>query len=92
MKNKHSFKLIEGIFAPEKARGILLELINNKINFHQREIIALKEKFDDSSLYSEKRIQGLKQTSMELKEILNYAEQKNIKLIVKSNIEIVFAE
>lgn len=74
METTHQYKLIDGTFTGENARHILLELIHNKIRYHQLQIFSIHERSNGDSAASEKRILELKQVAEDLKEILQQAE------------------
>lgn len=92
MKNSHTFKLVDGKFTPSDARKILIELIQNKINFHTRELHRMEEHREGNATRSEKRITQLRKSSEALKKKLVQAEQKGMQLKVKGVIEITFLE
>lgn len=52
-------RLIDGCFSKIKAKTVLLELINNKINFHKVEKFSNEIRFGQDTDHSEKRIQAL---------------------------------
>ena len=92
MKKPPALKLIDGTFSPGDARKILMELIQNKINFHTREIQRIEEHKEGNATRSEKRIAQLRKSSEALKKQLVLAEQKGMQLKVKGTIEITFLE
>jgi hypothetical protein len=44
MENVQKFTLIDGVFSPSDARELLLTLYNDKIRYHNRQLLAKKEK------------------------------------------------
>ena len=92
MKNLHTFKLVDGKFAPKEARKILMELIQNKINFHSREIQMMEEHNEGNTARSQKRIEQLKKSADTLKKVLFQADNKGMQLKVKGTIEITFLD
>lgn len=88
MENQHSFKLITGDFEPKEAGEILFALINNKINFHNKHAFSKAIRFNEDPSRSEKRVEQLKQSHADIKNILEYATEKGLTLKIKSNIEI----
>lgn len=92
MKNPHTFKLIYGKFSPLEARKILIELIQNKINFHSREIHMMEEHNLGNTKRSERRITQLKKSAETLKKVLYQAENKGMQLKVNGSVEITFLE
>ncbi len=92
MKNSHTFKLVDGKFSPSDARKILMELIQNKINFHSRQIHMMEEHNEGNTSRHQKRIEQLKKSAERLKKALVLAEKKGMQLKVNGNIEITFLE
>jgi hypothetical protein len=92
MKNPHIFKLIDGKFLPTEARKILIELIQNKINFHAREIHMLEEHNEGNTSRHEKRIAQLKKSAETLKKVLLQADKKGMQLKVRGMVEITFLD
>lgn len=71
----HEFKLINGTFKAEEAKRILLEMLNNKVNFHSRQIHRIQEHSGDTAHHSEHRMNELLDTIESLKTVLLNAEQ-----------------
>jgi hypothetical protein len=92
MKNPHTFKLVDGKFSPKEARKILMELIQNKINFHSREIQMMEEHNEGTTTRSQKRVEQLKKSAETLKKVLLQADDKGLQLKVKGTIEINFLD
>lgn len=90
MKSEHDFKLIEGVFQPEEAQKLLMELINTKINFHNLDAFSNHIRFNTSISNSNARVNELNETANELKCVMEYAKVNNLELEVKSNISITF--
>lgn len=92
MKKPHTFKLVDGKFSPTDARKILMDLIQNKINFHSRGIHMMEEHNEGDISRHEKRITQLRKSSETLKKVFLQAEKKGMQLKVKGVIEITFLE
>lgn len=92
MKKPHTFKLINGKFAAQEARKILMELIQSKINFHVRELHGMEERGDYNTKHSEKRVAQLRKTAESLKKVLNKAEAKGTNLKISAAVEIEFLD
>lgn len=69
--------LINGSFTATDARQILLEMLHNKINFHNKQIQRIQEQTGGDTIYSENRIDELFDTTEKIKEILLEAESNN---------------
>lgn len=92
MKKPHTFKLINGKFAAQHARKILMELIQSKINFHVRELHGMEERGDRNTVQSEKRVTQLRKTADSLKKVLAQAEAKGVNLKISATVEIEFLD
>jgi hemerythrin superfamily protein len=92
MKNPHTFKLVDGKFSPNDARKVMIELIQNKINFHSRVIHMMEEHNEGKTAPHEKRIAQLKKSAETLKKVLLEADKKGMQLKVKGTIEITFLD
>jgi hypothetical protein len=76
MVKTEEYKLIEGTFPAADASKILLEIINNKINYHNLQIFSIQERFNGDASHSEKRVKELLKISKALKKTLAAAEKK----------------
>ena len=92
MEKKHSFKLVEGTFSPEDAREVLLELVNNKIRYHNFEIFSKMERTGETPVHSIKRKAELLQTYEELRSLVDLTEREGFDLQVRSAIEVTLLE
>jgi hypothetical protein len=61
----------------------------SKINYHNREILSIKEKYNGDVSHSERRIAELSQVRLSLKELLDAAREQGKELKISSTIEIV---
>ncbi|MBA3681627.1 MAG: hypothetical protein H0W73_10760 [Bacteroidetes bacterium] len=84
----HSFKLIDGQFTSSEARSVLFALVNSKINFHSMESFGIRERTSGDTSFHEKRIKELAQTNIDMKNILDYAEENKLQLRIDGPIEI----
>ena len=88
METKSNLILINGIFSPEEAKEVLMNILASKVQFHELKnlrSIVTKDSEDQTSI---SRVRQLKETIEELKLILNEASENNMGLSIKSNIEI----
>lgn len=67
---QHSTCLIKGPFRPEKARTILMDLINHKINFHKIEKLSGEIRFGSDVEHSQERVNQLMKERSELSDWL----------------------
>lgn len=84
MNEQH--QLINGLFTPEEAKQLLFSLINSKIQFHQTEKFAIREKTSGDVSHSEKRISELKALYREMEVIVSKASDTSKRLKIESNI------
>ena len=88
MENKQYFKLIEGDFSTQDAKSMLYDLINSKINFHNKEAFSKKIKTNRDTSHSKKRIDELTATYQKMEQLINYAGKQKLKLSINAIIEI----
>ena len=88
MKSDQEFKLIEGVFQPDEAQKLLMEMINTKINFHNLDAFSNHIRFNTSISNSKARVNELNETAEKLKFLIEYAKENNLELEIKSNISI----
>jgi hypothetical protein len=88
MENNHKFKLIDGKFNATEAGKILLALLNSKINYHNLQAFSIRERYSGDVSHIDKRVEELKAVCEELREVLDYADNNNIKLKIDSTINI----
>lgn len=88
METSHQYKLIDGTFTGENARHILMELIQNKIKYHQLQIFSIHERFNGDASASEKRIAELKQVAEDLKKVLKQVEDHHQSVEIYCPIEV----
>lgn len=90
MERDHNFNLIDGEFAPSEARNILFDLVNSKINFHQMESFGITVRSSGDTSFHENRIKQLTQTNVDIRKVLDYAAENNLRLKINGTIEIKF--
>lgn len=83
-----NLKLIQGVFAQEKAKDVLLTLIDSKVQFHQLNNFSSEIRFGHKDEFSLERIEDLKELKKKLLKILDYAEFHHKKLHIESDIKI----
>lgn len=88
MNNQHEYKFIEGDFASQEAKTLLMALITNKINFHNLNSFSDYVRFNESAETTKKRIQELNSTREDIIKLIEEAEKKGMKLKIKSSINI----
>lgn len=88
MENKKSIKLIEGEFNVSDAKEILVNLIQSKIQFHEKKEFSSLIRFGLKDSNSVKRIANLKKEMLELREFIQDLNEKKHKLIINTTIKI----
>jgi hypothetical protein len=88
MENSNQFKLIDGIFMPEEAQKIILELINTKINYHKLDDFSNHIRFNNDPAFSKGRVAELMDTSQSVKELIEFAMKNQLQLKINSEITI----
>lgn len=83
-------KLITGLYTPDEAKEILLDMVKSKINFHNIKSLSALVRFNKPDLESESRIKGLQKTREELLALIQQAENDNLNLRIESTIKVSF--
>lgn len=83
-------KLIEGEFTSEEFKEVLSNLYSNKIKFYERKDFSSLIRSGKNDLIAIKKIDELNQSVKQFLEIFSRAEADNQKLIVLSEIQIIF--
>lgn len=86
MKN-HTIKLIDGEFTPHNAKSLLLELLSQKINYHQKLKFSNEERFGKDPERSERKILELSEEKQQLIQWINNIDTAE-KITIKGNIEL----
>ena len=73
-----NLKLIDGQFERDKARTLLVSLLNYKINYHELQKFSDQVRFGKDKENSEKRIQELNKEKQELINWLNTLDKTSI--------------
>ncbi len=80
MKQTETVDLIKGTFTPDEAREILLQLLIDKINFHNLKNWSSRERLGKPDSDSEQRLKYLEESQKNVEVFIAKAvsEQKNI--------------
>jgi hypothetical protein len=81
--------LIEGEFTHEEAKEILLKIFSSKINFHKAKNWSSQERFGKDDEIASTRIPALKKEIEKLQRILSEAKDKNKRMLISSQINII---
>lgn len=85
---KGNYDLIKGEYTPEEGLEIISHLLMKKINFHELKSFSKQIRFGMEDTASLKRIEELKASSEELKQLIKEAKLTGKNLRVKSNITV----
>ena len=92
MKKQYCLKLIEGKYLPAEAKEILTNIYSAKINFHQMKNFSVMEMYGKEDKIAVKKIPFLKKELSKLQKIVLAAKEKNKRLIITSEINILLAD
>lgn len=82
MDEIENIQIINGLFIPENAREVLLDLINGKIEFHKR------HKYKGDVLFSEERISELEKIRDMIDIITTNALKNKKKIVLEGTIKL----
>ncbi len=88
MKDSKTFKLIEGVFNTGDALSLVLNFYNEKIMYHNRELLALKLKHDKSTAPVEAKLESLQTERDRFVEYLRSFAGEQTLFELKSSIQI----
>lgn len=77
MKN-HNIKLIDSTYPVSDARDALFSLINDKIDFLNKKILSVQERFGSDTDHLEKRVRELRAELNTLLQVLNPMEEGHL--------------
>jgi len=92
MKTTAALNLIEGQFATDEAKEILMNIFLTKIQFHEMRNFSSQERLGKDDEVAVKRIPALKKSLAQLEEILIKANTDNKLLKIHADIHISFVE
>ncbi len=92
MKATEELTLINGNFTTDEAKELLVNLFTSKIKFHQMKNFSSQERYGKDDALAVKKIPLLKENVEKLYQIIEKAEAENKRLIIKSNIEFIYAD
>lgn len=92
MDKKQILTLIKGEFTPNEITEILFSLINEKIRFHDLQILGIKEGRSGEIEPHSKRINELMNTKKTIQEFVASAKENNDTIVVNSTVELAIKE
>ena len=88
MKTKHEIELIAGTYSASDANEILMNLISDKIKFHQLKNFSSSERLDKNDHNSLIRISELEECKKQVVELVSQARESTQKFTIHSQIVI----
>lgn len=88
MKKMETIELVKGVFTPQEAREVLLQLLNGKINFHNLKNWSSRETFGKPDAVSEQRLRYLEESRKKVEMFISEAMDEKKNIIINSDIEI----
>lgn len=86
LDDKESFKLIDGTFDTVEANDVLLTILNDKIRFHNIQILGIQERCDGDAVISERRLSELKEVKKQVVEFISKAQNNNCDIKINAAI------
>lgn len=87
---QQDFLLIDGQFTADQAQEVLMHMISGKLSFHSILNLRSLEHQGQADPVSEKRIEELKKTRLELLKVIQQAEERGVELNIFSEITVSF--
>lgn len=87
---KAQIELINNQFEPDEAKNLLMQLIQDKINFHVSKNFSHQERFGTDDQHSKQKIDHLKTEKDQLKTLFDDTTGKYKNVEIKSTIFITF--
>jgi len=88
MPNLQTIKFIDGTFSTEEAEELLMNLLSEKIQFHEMKNFSAQERYGSAIPGTAKRIEELQDSMEKLIDIINQAEENGMQLKIASSIQI----
>ncbi|MBN8701782.1 MAG: hypothetical protein J0M08_01870 [Bacteroidetes bacterium] len=92
MKTVNELSLIKGSFNASDANEVLLTMINSKIAYHEKKILAMREHSGLEDFNSIARIAELRETASELRALVSFAGKSNNGLKITASVKIELEE
>jgi hypothetical protein len=88
METKVDLLLINGIFSPDEAKEVLMNIFASKIQFHELKNLRAMINTNQDDKTSALRVQQLKETIDEFNAVFQQANENGLELSIQSHIEI----
>ncbi len=91
MQKEEKYSIIKGEFSPADAKLILIDILRNKIKFHETRNFSSIVRFGEADYNSIKSIARLENITVEVEKILSDAEASNkrLSILAELNIQII---
>jgi hypothetical protein len=66
-----------------------MTLVNDKISFNQKNDWSRRERFGETDPAEKKRIEELRKTKADIKDLIHYVSDSGMKLTINCNIEVL---
>jgi dihydroorotase len=90
MKTHENIKLINGLYSSEKAKEVLVNVINSKIQFHALQSLTAWEKDGFKDIEINKRLLELKQARERIIKLFDHLDDTIDCVEMKASIDITF--
>lgn len=90
MKIHENIKLIDGLYSPEKAKEVLVNVINSKIQFHALQSLTAWEKDGFKDIEINKRLLELKESRERIIKLFDHVDDTITCVEMKASINITF--
>lgn len=88
MVTSFSFQLVEGTYLPSEAKKILMTLLHDKINYHEREAFSTEERFGIKAKHSLQRIEALQKVVEEVLAQIEIAQANEMDLVINGTLSV----
>lgn len=89
MRQTETIDLIKGTFTPDEAREIILQLLIDKINFHNLKNWSSHERFGKPDAASEQRLKYLDESRKSVEMFISQAISERKNIAINSSIEMI---
>jgi dihydroorotase len=90
MKTHENIKLIDGLYSPEKAKEILVNVLNSKIQFHALQSLTSWEKDGYKDIETNKRLLELKESREQIIKLFDHLDDTIDYIQMNASIDITF--
>jgi hypothetical protein len=92
MEKTMELNFIDGEFSSHETKELLMDLFTKKIKFHEMKKFSTLVRYGEEDEFSNDRISDLRSTIEKLNEFINELDDKKVRLVIKSKIEVVLKD